>query len=88
MPTDPFALQLAGLWEAADRWNELGSPYEAALALADGDEAAQRRAHRGARAAGRAPRGRNRGRRLRELGVRVPRGPSRDAREPAGLTRA
>jgi DNA-binding CsgD family transcriptional regulator len=35
----PFALQLAGKWaEAAARWAEVGCPYEAALALADGDD--------------------------------------------------
>jgi DNA-binding CsgD family transcriptional regulator len=41
----PFATQLRGDWSrAAEEWTEAGCPYEAALALADGDEEAQRRA--------------------------------------------
>lgn len=36
---EPYALELAGEWAlAAERWHELGCPYEAALALADADE--------------------------------------------------
>ena len=35
-PRGPFASELAGAWrEAAERWTEIGCPYEAALALAD-----------------------------------------------------
>ena len=35
-PGEPYALQLAGEWaRAAERWRDLGCPYEAALALAD-----------------------------------------------------
>ncbi|HEY0674099.1 MAG TPA: response regulator transcription factor, partial [Longimicrobiales bacterium] len=42
---DPFAAQLAGRWrEAADAWARIGCPYEQALALAEGDEPAQREA--------------------------------------------
>ncbi|HLO30984.1 MAG TPA: AAA family ATPase [Anaerolineales bacterium] len=38
----PFALQMRGDWRAAAReWERLGCPYEQALALADGDPAAQ-----------------------------------------------
>jgi DNA-binding CsgD family transcriptional regulator/tetratricopeptide (TPR) repeat protein len=38
----PHALQITGQWrEAAEEWARLGCPYEQALALADGDEAAQ-----------------------------------------------
>jgi DNA-binding CsgD family transcriptional regulator/tetratricopeptide (TPR) repeat protein len=34
----PFALQMAGDWQAAARaWQEIGSPYEQAMALADSD---------------------------------------------------
>lgn len=41
----PFALQMTGDWTAAaNAWEELGCPYETARALADGDEAALRRA--------------------------------------------
>lgn len=41
----PFAAQIAGDWQtAATLWERIGCPYEQALALADGDEAAQRRA--------------------------------------------
>jgi DNA-binding CsgD family transcriptional regulator len=43
--TGPFALQMSGNWnEAADEWERLGCPYQQADALADGDEAALRRA--------------------------------------------
>jgi DNA-binding CsgD family transcriptional regulator/tetratricopeptide (TPR) repeat protein len=36
---EPYALQLTGQWSrAAQRWTEIGCPYEAALALADADE--------------------------------------------------
>jgi ATP/maltotriose-dependent transcriptional regulator MalT len=39
---EPFALQLAGDWRsAAQAWERLRCPYEQAMALADGDEAAQ-----------------------------------------------
>ncbi|MBI3168371.1 MAG: AAA family ATPase [Chloroflexi bacterium] len=38
----PFALQIAGDWRAAaDAWEQLGCPYERAMALMDGDNAAQ-----------------------------------------------
>lgn len=38
----PYALQFAGRWrEAAEAWQALGCPYEAARALADGDSDAQ-----------------------------------------------
>jgi len=36
---EPFAIHLSGdLERAAERWRELGCPYEAALALADADD--------------------------------------------------
>lgn len=39
---EPFALQMAGDWEgAANRWREIGCPYEAAMALGDGSVEAQ-----------------------------------------------
>jgi DNA-binding CsgD family transcriptional regulator/tetratricopeptide (TPR) repeat protein len=41
----PFARQIAGDWRgAAAEWEKRGCPYEQALALMDGDEAAQRAA--------------------------------------------
>jgi DNA-binding CsgD family transcriptional regulator len=41
----PYALQVAGDWRAAaEVWERIGSPWEQALALLDGDEAAQRAA--------------------------------------------
>jgi DNA-binding CsgD family transcriptional regulator/tetratricopeptide (TPR) repeat protein len=86
---NPFALQLTGRWqEAAERWTELGSPYEAALALADGDEAAQRRAHEELTRMGARPAAGIVARRLREQGAQgVPRGPRRSTlASPAGLT--
>jgi class 3 adenylate cyclase/tetratricopeptide (TPR) repeat protein len=37
---EPYALQIAGDWAgAAELWAEIGCPYEAALALADADDA-------------------------------------------------
>lgn len=36
---EPYTVQIAGDWgRAAQRWTDQGCPYEAALALADGDE--------------------------------------------------
>jgi DNA-binding CsgD family transcriptional regulator len=85
----PFALQIAGDWRgAAEEWTRRGCPYEQALALADGDEAAQLVAlkifeHLGARPALEKFR-----EKMRSEGVRgIPRGPRLAAREnPFGLT--
>ena len=87
---EPFGLELAGDWAAADaRWTAMGCPYEAALALGHADDAAAQRrglaelqrlgAHAAARRIARA---------LRERGLRdVSRGPRAATREnPAGLT--
>ncbi|HEX8135488.1 MAG TPA: helix-turn-helix transcriptional regulator, partial [Actinomycetes bacterium] len=86
----PYALQLAGQWaRAAERWRELGCPYEAALALADADEEAPlRRALEELARLGARPATDLVARRLRELGVRrLPRRPRRaTAANPAGLT--
>ena len=85
----PHALELAGDWErAALRWEELGYPYEAALARADGDEEALRRAHAELQQLGARTPAAIVARRLRERGARgVPRGPRRVTRSnPAGLT--
>jgi DNA-binding CsgD family transcriptional regulator len=41
----PFALQIAGEWQAAaDAWEAIGCPYEQAMALADSDEESPLRA--------------------------------------------
>jgi DNA-binding CsgD family transcriptional regulator len=74
----PFALLLDGDWSrAAELWQELGCPYDAALALAGADdEQALRRALDGARSLGARQLATIVARRLRELGVSdVPRGP-------------
>jgi DNA-binding CsgD family transcriptional regulator len=86
----PFAYQISGDWAgAATAWETLGCPYEAARALADGDEPALRRAlaefqHLGAR-----PAAAMAAQRLRDLGARgIARGPRpATLANPAGLTR-
>jgi DNA-binding CsgD family transcriptional regulator len=85
----PFALQIAGKWsQAAERWQALGCPYEAARALADGDEPALRQAHAESVRLGAAPAAGMVARRLRELGASdIPRGPRPATRaNPAHLT--
>jgi DNA-binding CsgD family transcriptional regulator len=84
----PFALQIAGEWQAAaEAWEGLGCPYEQARALAEGDAAAQVQAlelfdRLGARPAAEALR-----QRMRTGGGPVPRGPRSATREnPFGLT--
>jgi DNA-binding CsgD family transcriptional regulator/tetratricopeptide (TPR) repeat protein len=86
----PFATQLRGEWaRAAEQWTEAGCPYETALALADGDESAQRRSLDMLNRLGARPAAAIVARRLRERGVRgVARGPRPATRQsPAGLTR-
>ena len=87
---EPWARQLAGDWKrAAERWSEIGCPYEAALALAEADdEEALRDALDGLRRLGAVPAASFVSRRLRELGARgVPRGPRPATRaNPANLT--
>jgi DNA-binding CsgD family transcriptional regulator/tetratricopeptide (TPR) repeat protein len=86
---EPYRLQLSGDWRAArDRWLEIGCPYEAALAAADGDDGSARGAledlqQMGARSAAGIV-----ARRLRERGVRgLRRGPRSTTKEsPSGLT--
>ena len=87
---EPYAAALAGDWRRAhDVWSELGCPYEAALAAADGDDMDALRGaldslhHLGARAtAARVTRG------LRQRGIRgLPRGPRpRTSSTPGQLT--
>jgi ATP/maltotriose-dependent transcriptional regulator MalT len=92
LPTDiaePYRLMLAGHWrEAAAAWQALGMPYEQALALTEGPEAALREALAILDKLGAAPLAVIVRRRLRERGVRsIPRGPNETTRaNPAGLT--
>ena len=86
---EPYRLMLAGDWRAAaGAWEQMGLPYEQALALADGSDEALGEALGilGKLAAG--PMAIIVRRRLRERGVRgVPRGPNEATRaNPAGLT--
>jgi len=86
---EPFARQIAGDWEgAAALWRELGCPYELAMALADGDEPAQREALSIFERLGARPMAAQVTRRLRERGVRgIPRGRRSATRaNPAQLT--
>jgi DNA-binding CsgD family transcriptional regulator len=85
----PDAATLAGDWEqAAGLWAELGCPYETALALGEGDDAdASLRALAELHRLGARPAAAIVTQRLRERGVRAPRGPNAAARQnPAGLT--
>jgi DNA-binding CsgD family transcriptional regulator len=87
---EPYRLSIAGDWaRAAERWRQMGCPYETALALADGDdETALQQAFEHLQALGARPAAAIVARQLRELGVRgVPRGPRpRTRQNPAGLT--
>jgi DNA-binding CsgD family transcriptional regulator/tetratricopeptide (TPR) repeat protein len=86
---EPYALQISGDWKAAaDCWRKIGSPYEEALALSDGDETAQREALTIFEKLGAAPAAERLRHRLRVTGVRgIPRGPRQSTSEnPAGLT--
>jgi DNA-binding CsgD family transcriptional regulator/tetratricopeptide (TPR) repeat protein len=87
---EAYAAQIEGRWsEAAELWQKMGCPFERALALAEGDEAAVCESFAileslGATATLAALR-----ERLRTAGVRgVPRGPrTTTAANPAGLTK-
>jgi DNA-binding CsgD family transcriptional regulator len=87
---EPYALQLRGEWEgAAQRWMEIGCPYEAALALADADDdEALHRALAELHCLGAGPAAAIVARRLHERGARgVARGPRRTTKaNPANLT--
>ena len=87
---EPFDLELSGRHaQAAAAWEALGCPYDAAMALAAGDdEALQRRALAVVQGLGAARAGARIARTLRERGVRnVPQGPRASTRENvAGLT--
>jgi DNA-binding CsgD family transcriptional regulator/tetratricopeptide (TPR) repeat protein len=85
---EPVTLQITGDWAAAAAaWEALGCPYEAADALADGDDAAALRALETFDDLGALPAGRRLRRLLSSRGVRVPRGPRPATRDnTAGLT--
>jgi DNA-binding CsgD family transcriptional regulator len=86
---EPYALQLAGDWRgAAEQWTAIGRPYDAALALADGDGEARRRALDQLHELGAGPAAAIVARRLRARGARgLRRGPRRTTRDnPANLT--
>ncbi len=85
----PFALQIAGDWQgAAVLWEQIGCPYEQALALADGDESAQLDALALFERLGAQPAVAIMRRRLRQQGIAgIPRGPRPSTRtNQAGLT--
>ena len=87
---EPYAVQLIGDWSrAAELWSGLGSPYEAALALADANEEEPlRRALDELQRLGARPAAALVARRLRERGASgVPRGPRPATQQnPVGLT--
>jgi DNA-binding CsgD family transcriptional regulator len=85
----PYELELAGDYtEAADAWDKLQSPYNAAWVRSLGEEEDDlRRAHEAFVALGARPAAAIVARKLRDRGVRVARGPRAGTREhPAGLT--
>jgi DNA-binding CsgD family transcriptional regulator/tetratricopeptide (TPR) repeat protein len=87
---EPFALLMHGEWQAAAiAWERIGAPFEQALALAAGDEAAQLAALALFERLGAEPAARLLRRDLRAAGVRrIPRGPRSTTRgNPFGLTR-
>jgi DNA-binding CsgD family transcriptional regulator len=87
---EPYARQISGDWQrAGELWDEIGCPYEAALALADADDQdALRYAHDELHRMGAAPAAAIVARRLRQRGARgLPRGPRKATRQnPAQLT--
>ena len=87
---EPWRLMLAGHWrEASTAWEQIGMPFEQALALAEGtDEDALRASLAILDRLGAGPLANIVRRRLRERGARnVPRGPNETTRaNPAGLT--
>jgi DNA-binding CsgD family transcriptional regulator len=85
----PFQLMLSGDWRAgATAWEDIGMPYEQALALAEGPEGPLREALGILERLGAGPLATVVRRRLRERGAKgVPRGPRDTTRaNPQGLT--
>ena len=86
---EPYSLQISGEWRAAaESWRSAGCPYEEAMALEDGDEAAQLEALEIFEKLGAGPAAEKLRQTLRERGtLGIPRGPRPSTREnPAGLT--
>jgi ATP/maltotriose-dependent transcriptional regulator MalT len=86
---EPYATQIAGDWRAAAAlWEQFGCPYEQAMALMDGDEAAQHEALASFERLGAAPAAAIVRRKLRAAGARrILRGPRPATRQnPFGLT--
>jgi DNA-binding CsgD family transcriptional regulator len=86
---EPYAMMIQGDWEgAAAAWRQLEAPYERALALASGPEAALLESLMILERLGAGPLAAIVRQRLRERGVRgIPRGPRASTRgNPAGLT--
>lgn len=84
-----YALEIAGDWRAAaDAWEQIGCPYEQALARLGGDELAQRSALAIFERLGATPAAEIARQRLNDRGVRgLPRGPHPKTRaNPQGLT--
>ena len=85
----PYALHMSGDWRAAaEAWRQIGCPYEEAMALADGDESAQRAALEIFKRLGARPAAERLSQVMRATGVRgIPRGPRPSTQEnAAGLT--
>ena len=84
----PFALQIAGDWRgAAKEWKERRCPYEQAMALMDGDEAAQLTALGLFERLGARPIAEKLKQKMRAQGASIPRGPRLATRaSPFGLT--
>jgi DNA-binding CsgD family transcriptional regulator len=76
---EPFALQMAGEWRAAAKvWEDIGCPYEVAMALADGDVEARLESLEILDSLGARPMAEKVRTGLRELGVdAIPRGPNK-----------
>ena len=93
-PTDgqiakPYELHMSGDWRgAAKAWNEIGCPYEEAVALSDGDEQAKREALEIFERLGAGPAAERLRHTLRATGARgIPRGPRPSTKDnPSGLT--
>ena len=86
---EQYRLEIAGDWaRASERWQAIACPYEAALALLDGDQEALQRGLGEMRRLGAGPAAKVFAARLRAIGARgVPRGPRPSTLEnPSGLT--
>ena len=85
---ETYSAQIRGDWRtAAQMWEKIGCPYEQAMALMDGDEAAQLAALEIFERLGARPAMKILKQKMRSEGIRIPRGPRPATREnPFGLT--